>query len=266
MRDLSRSQEAPVRFTFDNAASADGNIVWSPEGAQVIFSVTSTSIDLYRKDVHSTAPAQPLVRNANRKAATDWSRDGKYLRYTQNDPKTGSDLWYLPLDAGGAAKPVPFFPTEFDESYGQLSPDGRWIAYVSSETGDYEVYVRAFPSGQGKLPVSASASRHAAARTQPRWSHDGKELFYLAGGVGQFTLMSSAIHSVGGPGGAATLEIGAPKPLFEVRANTFHPASGTFFYSVSRDGQRFLMNVVDSPSDPVLSVVVNWQLAVSRNK
>ena len=77
------------------------------------------------------------MRGGNRKILTDWSRDG-FLLYTEIDPKTGADLWYLRLDGGaeGNAKPVPFLQTEFDESLGQISPDGRWLAYVSNDSGD----------------------------------------------------------------------------------------------------------------------------------
>jgi len=264
LRDLDRGLE--TRFTVDNAVFGMGNIGWSPDGKQVAFSsVASGSVDLYKKDVRASGPGEPILRNGNPKVLTDWSRDG-FLLYTEIDPKTGADLWYLRLDGGaeGNAKPVPFLRTEFDESLGQISPDGRWITYLSNESEDYEVYVQPFPSGAGKWRISKSSGRHVGSTTtQPRWSGDGRELFYLTGPVGKFTLMAVPV-SVGrtASGAAPVFESGAAKPLFEVRANTYDPASSTFFYSVSRDGQRFLINHVDASSEPVLNVVVNWEQAV----
>jgi Tol biopolymer transport system component len=265
LRDLNRGLE--TRFTFDRTIVSYGNIVWSPDGNQIAFSAVSESVDLYRKDVHATGPAESIFKNRNRKVMTDWSRDGRYLLYTEIDPKTGADLWYLRVDGSAGATPVSFLQTEFDESYGQVSPDGGWMAYVSNETGDFEVYVRAFPSGAGKMKISATAGRHVgSSTTQPRWSHDGTELFYLTGPVGKFTLMAAPVK-VGlrlAPGAVPMLQVGAGRPLFEVRANTYDPASSTFFYSVSKDGQRFLIDHVEAASEPALNVIVNWDQAVVR--
>ncbi len=266
LRDLNRGLE--TRFTSDNAVFGMGNIVWSPDGNQIAFSsVVSGSVDLYKKDAGGSGPAEPIFQNKNRKVLTDWSRDG-FLLYTEIDPKTGADLWYTPLNgsAEGNAKPVPFLQTEFDESLGQISPDGRWISYVSNESGESEVYVQPFPSGAGKWRISKSSGRHVGSTTtQPRWSRDGKELFYLTGPVGKFTLMAVPVR-VGprpAPSPVPVFDFDPPKPLFEVRANTYDPASSTFFYSVSKDGQRFLIDHVDAASAPVLNVIVNWAQAVA---
>jgi len=136
--------------------------------------------------------------------------------------------------------------------YEIASPDGRWIAYLSNESGASDIYVQAFPSGAQKKKVSSSTGIGAATQ-QPRWNPNGRELFYLTGTAGKFTLMSVAVT----PG--STLDIGTPKPLFEVRANGYAPSNGTYFYSVSNDGQRFLVNVVDSDEEPALNIIVNWQ-------
>jgi Tol biopolymer transport system component len=103
---------------------------------------------------------------------SDWSSDGRFLTYYRTDPKTGLDIWVLPLD--GDRKPFPLIQTEFNESQSQFSPDGRWVAYVSDETGGPQIYVQSFPKLTGKWQVSTDGG------TQPRWRHDGKELFYLA--------------------------------------------------------------------------------------
>jgi Tol biopolymer transport system component len=112
-----------------------------------------------------------------------------------------------------------------------------------------------------------SSGRHiGSTTTQPRWSADGSELFYLTGPVGKFTLMSVRLkrgqHPVGGSG--PVFDFDPPKPLFQVRANTYTPADSTFFYSVSRDGQRFLIDHVDSGNDPVLNVIVNWDAELKK--
>jgi serine/threonine protein kinase len=269
LRELTRGLE--TRFTTDNAIFGMGNIVWSPDGNQIAFSpVVSGSVDLYKKDVRASGPGEPLVRNGNRKVLTDWSRDG-FLLYTEIDPKTGADLWYLRLNgsAQGNANLVPFLQTEFDETLGQISPDGRWLAYVSNESQEYEVYVRPFPSGAGKWRISKSSGRHVGSTTtQPRWSRDGKELFYLTGPVGKFTLMAVPVRAGPrpAPGAVAVFDFDSPNPLFEVRANTYDPASSTFFYSVSKDGQRFLIDQVEAASEPVLNVIVNWEHAVMSDR
>ena len=106
----------------------------------------------------------------------DWSRDGRYILYEEGGDATGSDLWVLPMtgSTGGPRKPVPFLQTAFNEMLGQFSPDGRWVAYISDESGRNEVYVRSFPAGSGKFQISNNGG------TQPRWRDDGKEIYYLA--------------------------------------------------------------------------------------
>ncbi len=268
LRDLSRGSE--TRFTYDGTLDPAGNVVWSPDSSRIAFSSgmsKSTDLymktDLYIKDVHASGQAEPIIRNENHKIPTDWSRDGRYFLYTEINPKTGADLWYLGLNRAAEpnAKPVLFLQTEFDESFGQISPDGHWIAYLSNESSEYEVYVRPFPSGAGKWKVSPTGSS-AGTTQQPRWNPNGRELFYFTGSGGENTMMSVPV-SVRASGTAPVLEIGAPKPLFNVRSNAFHPASSTFFYSVSKDGQRFLINHVDAASEPVLNVIVNWAQAVA---
>ena len=130
----------------------------------------------------------------------DWSPDGRFLLYRSIDPKTGSDIWALPLD--GDRKPFPVVQTNFDERDGQFSPDGKWIAYQSNESGRFEIYVQPFPGPGGKSQVSTNGG------AQVRWRRDGKELFYIALD-GRLMAVPIRLASNG-----QAVEAGTPVPLF----------------------------------------------------
>ncbi len=207
-------------------------------------------------DVPASGPGESVFISGSGKVLTDWSRDD-HLVYNELDPDTGADLWYLPLAESESQdiQPIPFLTTEDDESFGQISPDGRWIAYVSNKTGGYEVWVKSFPSGAGEWRIS-TADSDTGTTQQPRWSSDGSELFYLTGAGGKQTMMAAPVSPSPSPGGSPVL---APRPLFEVRANAYAPRSGIFFYSVSSDGERFLISHVEASTEPVIHVLVNWE-------
>jgi len=252
LRDLDRGLEAP--FTFDGAVW--GNVVWSPDSSRIAFSSgASESVGLYIADVTASGIGDPVFANGNLKVLTDWSRDG-YLLYTENHPETGADLWYLRMDGGatGDAEPVPFRTDTFDTSFGDISPDGQWIAYVSNETGSYEVWVQQFPSGAGRWLISGAESGTGA--QQPRWSRDGSELFYVGRTGSMGTMMAARVRTPPGPGSSPVVD---PQPLFEVRVNSTASSLGRYFYDVSGDGERFLINQVDTGTEPVIHVVVNWE-------
>src|SRR4029079_6428444 len=144
--------------------------------------------DLYWKAVGSV-DEHALLKNQFGKTPSDWSRDGRYLVYTQLDPTTSADIWVLrsPTDeTQGEDGAFPFANTQFNETQGQLSPDGRWLAYVSDESGLFEVYIRPFPTGDGKWRVSNAGG------SEPRWRSNGQELFYQEGPLGTHRLMSVA--------------------------------------------------------------------------
>jgi len=226
-----------------------------------------TNTDIYMKDLHSAGPAESVIRNDNHKIPTDWSRNDLLL-YTQTVPKTGADLWYVHIDGkpNASANPILFLQTEYDECFAQLSPDGHWIAYLSNESGPYDVYIQPFPSGTGKWRVSTSKGMGGTTQ-QPRWNPNGKELFYVTdAGGSKFTLMSASVSVRSNGTAPVSLEIGPSKPLFDVRINSFHPVNSTFFYSVSKDGQRFLIDHVESESEPVINVIVNWPQAFTQTK
>ena len=157
------------------------------------------------------------------------------------------DLWVLPLD--GERKQVPFLQTEFDEVLGQFSPDGKWIAYASNETGRYEVYVRSFPNSGGKSQISTGRG------SRPRWCKDGKELCYLAP---DRKLMAVDVKTA-----SARLEAGQPKELFQTSAAD--AAVGNGVYDVTADGKRFL--IVSAQQESAVSpitVVQNWTAGLKK--
>jgi len=172
----------------------------------------------------------------------DWSRDGRYVAYCEMNPQTKIDVWILPL--GADARPYPLLHTAFNEDSPQFSPDVRWMAYVSDETGRNEVYVAAFPNAAAKWQISTQGG------SLPRWSSDGKELFYVAA---DGHLMSVPITS-GGP----LLQWSAPHRLFLM------PALGAS-YDVAPGGEKFLVLTPTEDFKPnELTVLMNWQAGSAR--
>jgi eukaryotic-like serine/threonine-protein kinase len=250
LRELGRESES--RFSGSSSAP-----VWSPDSSHVVFSASRgrSVSDLYSKDPGGSQE-ELVLQTGNSKSPSDWSPDGHYLVYTEVDPKTLGDIWLLPdpLSKTAERKPVPFLRTPFDESHGQVSPDGRWIAYASNESGQYEIYVRPFPSGEGRWQVSTRGG------VQPRWRHDGQELFYLEGLVPRFRLMAAPITAWPRP------PVGSPKLLFDIHVGTQVPTSNTFSYSPSADGQRFLVSEIPADVQTTLDVLVNWQKMLPASK
>jgi serine/threonine protein kinase len=232
--DLARG--SPTRVTFD--ARQDGYPVWSPDGGSIAFAGNRAGhYQIYRKSAGSNAQDELLLESPLDKFPSDWSRDGRYLIYYQIDPVTKYDLWALPLT--GDRKPYPLLQTTFNEHRATLSPDGRWLAYTSDETGKDEIYVQSFPSLGNKRKVSDGGG------TRPVWNRDGKELFYIAS---DRKLMVSAVS------GGAKFEAGSPQPLFATRQNL------TRFFDVSPDGRRFLLvDPLPDPVTPPINLLFNWQ-------
>ena len=175
----------------------------------------------------------------------DWSRDGRFILYYGAYPKTGFDLWILPL--AGDPRPIPFLQTAFNEDNGAFAPDVNWIAYTSNESGRDEVYVQPFPATGGRYQISRSGG------TQPTWRGDGRELYFL---TPDGTMMAAAIDAT------PRFEAGIPQPLF---ASGVASTVNRRQYAVTKDGQRFLVIVAQQRSSPTpLTVVVNWQATVQK--
>jgi Tol biopolymer transport system component len=238
-------------LTFDPAP--DSAPVWSPDGSRIAFSaVRAGGTGLYQKNSDGGGKEEVLLPPANDfKVSNDWSRDGRFLLYTIQDPKTNSDLWVAPLTAEAqlAGPPAPFANTEFSEQQGQFSPDGRWIAYVSDESGRPEIHVQAFPvptGGGSKTLISRDGG------TQPRWRRDGKELFYVS--------LDGKMMAVDVSSGQA-FKASVPKALFQVPIYGDDSAQSFFRWDTMADGQRFLVDTVESSPGP-LTMVLNWMAGV----
>jgi dipeptidyl aminopeptidase/acylaminoacyl peptidase len=241
-----------VESRFTNTLS--GAAVWSPNGAQIAF-FHLTQRNMYLKEVTGTRE-ELLVRGS----PSDWSADGRFLLYTDVDPKNQGDIWILPdpLNKSRARKPVPFLQTPSDESQAQFSPDGRWVAYTSNESGRYEIYLRPFPT-----PASASGVKWRVSSSggqQPRWRRDGRELFYLEGLLPRLQLMAIPVS----PGPRPIAPDATPRALFEYRARSLLPQLNAFSYSPSSDGRFLISAFADQEVRPTLNVMVNWPALVKK--
>ena len=250
-----------TRFTFD--ASLDRFPFWSPDGNRIAFdSNRKGHRDLYLKPSNGAGSEELLLESAQDKIPFDWSHDGRFLLYAGLDPQTSSDLWVLPIE--GDRKPFVFLKTNVEERRAQFSPDGRWVAYMSNESGRYEIYLRPFSGATSG--TSSGAPSGAGARGQwqlstsggisPRWRGDGKELYYIAP---DSKLMATPIAASG-----ATIEPGTPVALFQTRIYGGGVDVNTGAqYDVSSDG-RFLINTVLEDAASPITLLQNWAAGLNK--
>ncbi len=196
--------------------------LWAPDGRRVVFSWWQASLRLWLKAVDGTEKGVELQRSEFGLRGNSWSRDGKYLAFVQSGGGTGNDIVVLRM---ADRQTTPFVATKAAEAFPEFPPDGRWLAYVSNETGRNEVYVRSFPDGKRTLPVSADGG------TAPMWGRDGRELFYWNIGFKQTMKVDVS------PG--ETLSVGTPRPLFPFNGSA--SAMVRMYYDITPDGQRFLI-------------------------
>jgi Tol biopolymer transport system component len=226
-----------TRFTFD--PGSERWPVWSPDGGKIAYITQQNNSTVLVARASNGAGSEELLLHSNfTKRVSDWSRNGRFIAYLESTTQAGWDIWILPLE--GDKKPYPFLQTGFNEQRPKFSPDGRFIAYESNESGRSEIYIRPFPGPGGKWQVSTDGG------TRPRWRDDGKELFYLS----QEKIMTAEVKL-----GSSGIEVGAVKTLFHSRSTSF---SGSEFYDVTGDGQRFILSSTRDDRAAPATLVVNW--------
>ncbi len=239
--DLKKGTALRITSTFSQIP------VWSPDGSRIAYSEGTNGLTV--KPANGSGDAEGLLLGANFPAA--WSPGGRSIIFLRRGVKTRMDIYGLPLF--GDRKEYQILNSPFNEQTPALSPDGRWLAYTSDETGDYEIYVQSF-SADGKLGADKQrASTNGG--TYPVWRRDGSELFFVAPD-GQ--MMSSAVKT-----GGTEFQFTAPKSLFKTRMlawiTNFHE------YDVSPDGQRFLIGtLIGEPKAPPPTVILNWTAALKK--
>jgi len=237
------------RLTFDGRSTAP---IWTPDGKKITFMrIEDAGVEIVSKSADGTGGEESLLHQQDfSRVPGSWSPDGKFLLYSPANPDTGRDIFVLPME--GDRKTRAFVQTKFDEYDPVFSPDGHWFAYMSNESGRFEIYVQAFPGPGGKWQISTEGG------LWPVWASEGRELFYLS--LTANTIMSVSV---------------ATRPSFNASAPRFianlPSLSQSYFYAngnydVSRDGQRFLfvkVNGQDTPSSE-LRVILNWDQELAR--
>jgi len=230
------------RLTFD--PGIDSVPVWSPDAARLVFSSNrQIYFGLYLKNSDGATDEKGIVQEDEIGSfPSDWSRDGKYILYCR-----GSDLGLLTYPE---LKSSIFLKAPSVLRNGQFSPDGKWVAYASNESGKWEIYVTSFPDARGKWQISSGGGE------QPRWRGDGKELFYLSL---DGKMMAAPVTT------GAHFDAGTPVALFQSTPRQPVLVYDLFVYDVSRDGERFLINTqVKQGESAPMSVVLNWTAKLEK--
>ncbi|MGH9588922.1 MAG: hypothetical protein ACRD25_00945, partial [Terracidiphilus sp.] len=233
------------RLTF--ASAQNSNPLWSGDGSRIFFaSNRNGESGIYEKSADGLGSSRVVFQSSNQEVNLDaLSSDGHYALYMSHSPANSE--WAVPLT--GDRKPFPLFQGNFIAERSRFSPNGKYVAYISSETGSPEVYVQTFPQHLGKWRISSSGG------DEPLWRGDGKELFYLS--------PDNEVMAVDVRADSREFQAGEPKPLF--KSALANLAWWRNSYAVSHDGQRILILVPASEAKPEpIAVVMNWQALLKK--
>jgi Tol biopolymer transport system component/predicted Ser/Thr protein kinase len=231
-----------TRFTFDPVTDRDP--VWSPDGNSLAIRANrSDQFTVYARGLNGLGGEQLLLQSPTNANIHDWSRDGRFLVFTQVDPggATGRDLWILPLDSH---TPYALLSAARNQNFPRFSPSGRWVSYQTDDSGRNKVYVMPFPDSGDKWEISPDGG------IQPIWREDGRELFFQAP---DNTIMAVDVRE-----GPKRIEFGTPRPLFQAAITFFVTDQPSWTWDVTPDGQRFSIILVREDPAPV-TLVTSWQ-------
>jgi eukaryotic-like serine/threonine-protein kinase len=230
------------RFTFD--AAIDGFPLWSPDGSKIVFeSIRKGSFDLWIKPSGGAGTEELLLGTSSHEWPLDWSKDGRFLLYQRIDQQTGLDLWALPM-FGDSRNEFVVANTPYEERNGQFSPNGRWVAYETNESGRFEIMVQPFPEPSSKWKVSTNGG------LQPRWRPDGTELYFIA--------PDGKLMTVPVTGSDGAFEFGMPVALFPTRITGMGPMF-KHQYAVSRDGRFLISQSNEESANAPVTLILNWK-------
>jgi serine/threonine-protein kinase len=238
------------RLTFDPTQD-NSDPIWSPDGSSIVYaSQRNGRFGIFKKSASGTGAEETLVEPSdNLPTPMSWSPDGKFLVYTQRGKDTGEDIWGMNINDH---KPIPLVVIPKQQSLAQVSPDGKWLAYISDESSRIELYVKTFPGGEGRWQITTNGSSNLSVR----WRGDSKELYYIPPNLRD--IMAIPVNPEG-----STFRWGTPEKLFDSGyVGIPHPGGSYHDYAVSPNGQRFLIPrpdvpLVDAASMPI-NVILNW--------
>jgi eukaryotic-like serine/threonine-protein kinase len=237
------------RFTYNRGLTTYP--IWSPDGRTILYS-TGIPRNLFHKESSGAGNEQRLSQSPRNQIATDWSRDGRWVLYSEVTPGSQRDLWVLPVTADGKpapnSTPRPYLRTPSNEWWGRFSTEAppRWVAYQSDDTGRWEVYIQAFPEPRGATQISTGGGQY------PQWGAGARELFYVS--------LDNKLMAVSLKMGADTVGPSTPRELFALPAVD----AGWNPYDTAPDGQRFLVRATPGQAAQPLTVIVNWPALLKR--